>query len=487
MSVSPSAISRVTGVAVKFKNFNTGNVQMLQQRLAVIGVGNHGVTYTTEKYECQGNASEIGDKYGYGSPLYLAALQLFPLVGKGAGFPVTFYPLAEGSGAVQATGKIEIEGTATEAGSAKIVIGGQKATIAIASGDTKTEIFAKIKDGIDGVLAMPVTAATGDDALTLTSKAAGEVGNLIKTRIECAVNGLTFTVTQLANGVKDPDVTPALEKIGEIWETAILPCFDYKNTDRLDTVMVYGKNRWEDLEKKPLLSFWGCTDDYATRTALTNARENDFINALVVSVGSPELPYVVAAKAMVNDILTTANDNPPQGYKGLLEGLEAGDDSLQENYGTRDASVKKGSSTNIKSGNVAELNDIVTMYHPASEGNYPSRRYVCDMIKLQNIIYNVRLIMEADELKGAPLIEDATVTSNKTAIQPKTVKTWFLNLAKNLADKAIIQDVETTKNGLEVAIDSENSKRLNVTFPVKLSGNVEVTSTDIYFGFYVGK
>ena len=144
MSVSPSAISRVTGVAVKFKNFNTGNVQMLQQRLAVIGVGNHGVTYTTEKYECQGNASEIGDKYGYGSPLYLAALQLFPLVGKGAGFPVTFYPLAEESGAVQASGKIEIEGTAKEAGSAKIVIGGQKATIAIASGDTKTEIFAKI-------------------------------------------------------------------------------------------------------------------------------------------------------------------------------------------------------------------------------------------------------------------------------------------------------------------------------------------------------
>ena len=487
MSVSPSAISRVTGVTVNFKNFNTGNVQMLQQRLAVIGVGNHGVTYTTEKYECQGNASEIGDKYGYGSPLYLAALQLFPLVGKGAGFPVTFYPLAEGSGAVQATGKIEIEGTATEAGSAKIVIGGQKATIAIASGETKTEIFAKIKDGINGVLAMPVTAANGDDALTLTSKAAGEVGNLIKTRIECAVNGLTFTVTQLANGVKDPDVTPALDKIGEIWETAILPCFDYKNTDRLDTTMLYCKGRIDDLEKKPVLCYWGCTDDYATRTAVTDARPDDWCNPLLVSVGSSELPYVVGAKFLVDDILTTANENPAQGYKGKAEGLEAGDDSLQENYNIRNASVMKGSSTNIKSGNVAELNDVVTMYHPASEGKYPSRRYVVDIIKLMNVIYNVRLIMEADELKGAPLIEDSTVTSNKTAIQPKTVKTWFLNLAKNLADKAIIQDVETTKNGLEVAIDSENPKRLNVTFPVKLSGNVEVTSTDIYFGFYVGK
>lgn len=486
MSVSASAISRVTGVGVEYINFNTGNVQMLPQRLAVIGVGNHGVTYTTEKYECKGSASEIGDKYGYGSPLYLAALQLFPIVGKGAGFPVTFYPLAEESDAIQASGKIEITGTATEAGRADIVIGGQKATVVIASKDTKTEISAKIKDAIDGVLAMPVTVAISDGNVTLTSKSAGEVGNLIKTRVECSVGGLTFSVTQLANGVKDPDVTPALLKIGEIWETAILPCFDYKNTDRLDVVKSYGENRWSDLEKKPILCYWGCTDDYDTRTAVTDARATDYINILLPSVGSAELPYAVAAKYMVNDILTVANDNPAQGYKGKAEGLEAGDDSVQENYNTRNASVMKGSSTNIKSGNVAELSDVVTMYHPASEGKYPSRRYVVDMIKLMNIIYNVRLIMEADELKGAPLVEDETVTSNKAAIQPKTVKTWFLNLANSLADKAIIQDMETTKAGLKVSIDSENPKRLNTIFPVKLSGNVEVTSTDIYYGFYVG-
>lgn len=487
MSVSPSAISRVTGVAVKYKNFNTGNVQMLPQRLAVIGVGNHGVTYTTEKYECKGNASEIGDKYGYGSPLYLAALQLFPLVGKGAGFPVTIYPLAEAEDSVQANGKIEISGTAVEAGSAQIVIGGQKATIAIAAGDTAETIYPKIKNAIDGIIAMPVTCALEEDVFTLTSKAAGEVGNLIKTLVVSSVPGITFTVTELTGGVKDPDIESALAEIGEIWETAILPCFDYKNNDRLDSVMIYGKGRWDDLEKKPIVAYWGCTDDYETRTLITDKRPDDFINALLPSVGSIELPYVVAAKYLVNDILTVANDNPPQGYKGKAEGLIAGDDSLQENYNTRNASVSKGSSTNIKTGNVAELCDVVTMYHPLNEGKYPSRRYVVDIIKLMNIVYNVRLIMEADELKGAPLIEDETVTSNKTAIQPKTVKTWFLNLAKNLADQAIIQDVETTKDGLEVSIDSENPKRLNVVFPVKLSGNVEITSTDIYFGFYVGK
>lgn len=61
MGVSGNAISRVTGVQVSYKNFNAGAAQMLSQRLAVIGLGNHGVTYGTDKYECEGSAAEIGE------------------------------------------------------------------------------------------------------------------------------------------------------------------------------------------------------------------------------------------------------------------------------------------------------------------------------------------------------------------------------------------------------------------------------------------
>jgi len=144
-----------------------------------------------------------------------------------------------------------------------------------------------------------------------------------------------------------------------------------------------------------------------------------------------------------------------------------------------------GASNNIKSGGVAELNDIVTFYHPVSEGKYPAKRYVVDIVKLQNIIYNVRLIMEQDSLKGAPLVPDQDIVTNPAAIQPKAIKTMFINLADSLALAAIISDAKFTKKNLKVAIDSENPKRVNVTFPVKLSGNIEVSSTDVYFGFYL--
>jgi phage tail sheath gpL-like len=95
------------------------------------------------------------------------------------------------------------------------------------------------------------------------------------------------------------------------------------------------------------------------------------------------------------------------------------------------------------------------------------------------------MVLEADNKKGAPIVSDVTPTTNPRAIQPKTVKTELMNLANSLSRAVVIQEPEFTKENMSVKIDSFNPKRLNVKYPVKLSGNVEVTSADIYFGFYL--
>jgi phage tail sheath gpL-like len=295
------------------------------------------------------------------------------------------------------------------------------------------------------------------------------------------LGGLKFTA-----GALDPDITPALSKIGPVWETFILDCFDYKKTSRLDIYQEFGEGRWSVLEKKPLLVCHGCTDSLEDRTTITDLRKMDKINFLIVSPGSRELPFVIGAKGLINDIMTTVNKNPAQGYKGLLTSLHRGDDSAQENYARRTASVNKGSSTCIPNGSVAELNDIITFWHPESEGSFPSFRYVCDIVKLQNIVFNVKLIMEADAMKGAPLVTDDTVITNPAAVAPKTIKASFYNLADSLARNAIMVTPDFTKKTMSVKIDGANPKRVNVAFPVKISGNVEISSTDVYFGFYLG-
>jgi phage tail sheath gpL-like len=485
MSLPSGAISRVTGVNVEYRNFNTGNGGFLPQRLALFGAGNADAVYSTEKYETTGSADDVAKRYGYGSPLHLASRQLFPTGGGGATFPVTIYPLVPAGGATPAAGAIEVSGTAAAAGSGAVRIGGIEAEFPIAKAATAAEIAALIKTAINTKLEMPVIAGAIDSGeLALAAKWKGETGNEIKMSVSTAVEGLAFAITAMTGGSLDPDVEPALAAIGQIWETFILSCFSWNKTSRLDQYQIFCEGRWGELEKKPCLVAHGCTDDYATRTAVTDLRKIDYANFLIQSTGSDEPGFVIAARGLVNDIMTNANSNPPLGYSGKLTGLAAGPDGAQENYQTRNNAVAKGASTNIKTGSVAELNDIITFYHPDGEA-IPSRRYVVDLVKLMNVVFNVRMILEADEKKGAPLVSDATPTTNPRSIQPKTVKTELMNLSNSLSRAAIIQEPEFTKENLSVKIDSFNPKRLNVKFPCKLSGNVEVTSADIYFGFYL--
>lgn len=489
MSVSMSAIARVTGVDVSYRNFNVGRAQFLPQRLAIIGQGNTLSSYSTDKFIVT-SAAQVGALVGYGSPLHLACLQLFPPSGDGiGGIPVTAYPLVDDDSGIVGTGYIECEGTATEDVNFQIEIGGIVSdTISVEEDDTAATVLGKIKTAINAVLEMPVIAGTvAAGQLPMTSKWKGESANDISINIvEAVVDGLTFSSIAFAGGATNPDVRDATDQIGETWETMILNCMNYDDDTTLDYFVTFNEGRWNNLVKKPLLVATGCTDDFATRTALTDSRKDDRTNFLIVSVDSYELPFCIAARGLAKDIMPTANDNPAQNYKGMLTGLDAGADLDQEDYTIRNNAVKLGSSTNLKIGSVAQLQDIVTMYHPDAYGLYPPYRYVVDVVKLQNILYNIRLIFEADEWRGCPLLDDGTPTINPTAKQPKNAVTAMKNLAKSLADYAIISDLQFSLNNISANINSQNPKRLDVAFPCKLSGNIEVLSADIYWGFYLG-
>ena len=488
MSITQSAVGRVTGVNVAFRDFNAGSAKRLPQRLAVIGQGNTASTYSLDKYTAL-SADAVGARFGYGSPLHLACRALLPKNNDGIkGIPITLYPMVDfpstGSAAV---GAIGCTGTsASAAGGGTVKIGGiESAKIVIPATTAPDAALGIIKTAIAAVLDMPATGGTvSSGSLPLTSKWKGASANGITIDISglsCA--GLAFTTSVFASGANNPDVDTPLGKIGQVWETMILNLLDYEDTTTLEKFQTFGEGVWDELTKRPCVVASGCVDDYSDRTTVTDARKDDRINFLIESVGSLELPFVIAARGMAR-IIQTANDNPAQNYTGRLTLYAAGADADQEDAATRDAAAKLGASTNIKTGDVAELCDIVTFYHPEGE-DPPAYRYVVDIVKLQNIIYNVRLIFESDDWKGVPLIPTGQPTVNPTAKTPGDAITALRNLADSLALNAIISDADFTKANITSAIDGSNPKRLNTTFPVKLSGNVEVNSTDIYFGFYV--
>jgi phage tail sheath gpL-like len=591
MGVDASAVARVLGITTEYKDLRAGEIQFLPQRIVVLGQGATASTYDTDKYQIT-SAAQAGTRYGWGSPIHLAAMQLFPTNGDGVGsIPVTVYPLEDHASGAASEGDITPSGTLTEDASYQIVIGGVASELftleagALATAANLHSALRVMGEAVQNVLEMPVIASwtygavtaaalaggtgngtctslsvTGEplpgvyelalntvvahggvwtltdpngtviaDDITMTggtgaatafdeggiaftltdgttdfgagayflitvaatkldftSKWEGESANGITIQVEDAGVGASFAITQPTGGLNNPSIDDALAQVGDVWETLVLNCMNPDDSDTLDTLQEFGEGRWGTLTKKPLICFTGCTDaDVADATANTSGRTDDRVNCQLVAPGSPNLPCVVAARQLAR-IAKIANDNPPTDYAGqTAASLTPGDDSEQWDYATRDQAVKAGSSTiEIKDG-VVNLSDTVTPYAPEGESP-PAFRYVVDIVKLQNIIYNLELIFASDDWIGKPLVPDAQRVANPNARKPRAAKAAVNSMIDSLGEQAIISDPKTAKAATTAAINSTNPKRLDVGVTVQLSGNTNIIDVGLNFGFLFG-
>lgn len=487
-AVSPSAVARVVGIKTQFKDLRQGNVLLLPQHLAVIGQGNTATSYSTTKVQLT-SAQDVGERFGYGSPLHLAAKQLFPVSGDGVGaLPVTFFPLEDAVAAVAASGDITPTGTATKNGTVTVSVANVNSqAVLVETGDTVADVTAKITTAVNAVLSMPVIATDNTTDVGLAAKWAGESGNDLIVTVEAPSDlGITFATTQPTGGATNPDVQTALDQFGEVWYTMVLNCLNQADTTALDAISQFGEGRWGALTRKPFVSFNGVTEaDVNAAITLPDSRASDRVNSQLVAPGSDEYPAVVAARQLAR-ILVRANTNPAYDYGSLqATGIQPGTDGEQWTYAERDQAVKAGSSTIELRDGIINISDVVTFYHPTGEA-VPPYRYVVDIVKLQNIIFNTDLIFLAEGWDGAPLIPDDQPTTNRAAKRPKDAVTAINAMIDSLGLNAIISDAATAKSRTIANINESNPKRLDAAMTLQLAGNTNIISVDLNFGFYFG-
>jgi phage tail sheath gpL-like len=486
--VDVSAVARVLGIETVFQDLRAGAVLFLPQQIAVLAQGSSASTYSTEKRRFT-SAAACGAVAGFGSQAHLAFRELLPANGDGVGsIPVTWYPLEDGYEAATAEGTITPGGAQTTAGSYRVRAGGILSNeFVVAVGDSVAVRVASITAAVNAVLEMPIIATDDATEVGIAVKWAGPSGDEIEVEVLETGNGVggTFAVVQPTGGLVDPDITDALAQMGNVWETMILNCVGDADAV-LDEIQTLGEGRWGELVRKPLVAFFGNTDvEVGTATTITDARSDDRVNVQLVSPGSVDAPFRVAARQLAR-IAKVANNNPARDYGSQkASGLLPGDDGDQWDYPTRDQAVKAGSSTVDVRDSVVYISDVVTCYHPAGE-EPPAYRYVCDIVKLQNIIFNTDLLFNNEEWDGAPLIPDDQPTVNPFARKPKSAKALVAGLIDNLALNAIISDPEAAKASIVASISSSNPKRLDITYTVKLAGNTNIISVTLNFGFFFG-
>ena len=488
MPVQAGAVARVLGIEETFVDLRDGAVQFLPMQIGVIGQGTSDASYSTDPVTVN-SASEVGKQFGFGSPLHLAVRELFPTSGRGVGIiPVKIFPVEEDSGATPSSGDISFDGEATENASVQILVNNiASERITVEEGDTDADIAPKVEDAINAVLEIPVTASEDAGTVTVESKWAGDSANDIVLDVEGEADGVEFVFTQPDGGATNPDIQPALDEIGDRWITLIVNTLNPGDDDALDKLEAAGEGRWDPLKRRPFVAVVGNNAvEVSDATQHTEDRqETDRVNCQLTAPGSDDLPLTIASAQLVR-IARVANDNPPHDYGSQqVTRITPGRERDQWDYAERDQAVKDGTSTIEVRNGVVHISDVVTPLAPEGEP-IPPYRFVVDIIKVMNIVYNTDLVFNRPEWDGAPLIPDDQPTTNRDAKRPKDAKAAVASLIDSLGENAIIADPEGAKETIQANIDSQNPKRLNVLYQAALSGNTNIRAVTFEFGFLFG-
>lgn len=223
------------------------------RRILVLGHGTGNAVDNT-LYRA-GSAGSVRGRTGRGSMLDRMIVKL-----RGAnGFDdAWFIDVPEPGAGNEAVGSIEVTAAATGAGTLHLYIAGQKLQIAIANGDTRSEIATAIAAAVTAAPDLPVTAAVvddeDDDTVALTCRWKGLTGNDIDIRFnylgalgsEEFPAGVAFTVTPMAGGTGVPDLAAAFAALGDQEFETIVHCWtDSASLNAFDAEWGHGDDgRW---------------------------------------------------------------------------------------------------------------------------------------------------------------------------------------------------------------------------------------------------
>ena len=165
-------------------------------------------------------------------------------------------PVADSTGTA-ATGKITCTGTAAEAGTISLYVGSDRVQVSVTNKMTAEAAAKAIADAITLNKDLPITAQAASGVVTVTAKNKGTVGNDIQLAVnlrgaingETTVTGLGVEITAMSKGATDPDLSAALDAMGdEQYDFIGCPYCDADTLDKLSEKLNDTSGRWSPFQ-----------------------------------------------------------------------------------------------------------------------------------------------------------------------------------------------------------------------------------------------
>ena len=392
-------------------------------------------------------------------------------------------PLADNGSGVAATGTVALTGPATAAGTINLYIAGQRVQIAVASGDTATEIGDAIEAAVNADSNLPVTADNTTGTVTLTAKHKGLVSNDIQISVnyrgalggELTPAGVGITITAMASGATNPVLDTAISNLGdETFDYIINPYTDTTSLDDWEAYFNDTVGNWS-YAKQLYGGAFSARRDTVGNLQTFGAARNDQHHSTLGFNASPTPCYEVAAMygAQCAKSLSIDPARPLQTLPllGMLPPPIQSRFSLTE----RNTLLFNGVATTYVEAGVVRIERAVTSYRENVWGQAdPSYLDVETLFTLAYVLRRLRYAI-TQKFPRHKLANDGTRFGDGQAIvTPKIIRAELLASYAELETLGLVENREAFEENLLVERDATDPNRVNVLYPPDLVNQLRI-------------
>lgn len=383
-----------------------------------------------------------------------------------------------------ATGTIQISGTAEETGILSLYIGNSKIQSRVTVSDTAEAIANGLHNTINANPDLPVTASVSNSTITLTAKHKGLSGNDIPLCFnyygtlggEENPDGLNIVITQMNGGTGTPDLTPVIAAMGDkLLDFIAFPFNDLSSLATFNHEMDDTKGRWSYVRQLYGHVYTAKKGDLSELVEF-----GDKLNYQHITVAGYEktiqtsIDELIAMRTARNAIFIR-NDPARPTQTGLLNGALPASDSNQFTLTEQQSLLSHGIATAyVSSGNLLIQRDITTYQH--NSYGIADNSYL-DSETLHTLAYVLRKLRSVITSKYPrhKLANDGTrFGAGQAIITPAVAKAEINATYRQLELLGLVENFDLFKKNLIVERNVNDPNRLDVLFPPDLVNQLRV-------------
>jgi len=373
---------------------------------------------------------------------------------------------------VQAAGNILFGGAVTVAGTLNIYLGGQRIRVGVATTDTPANVATNVAAAIVAKTDLSVTAAVNGvtpEQVDITARHKGENGNDIDVRVnyysgEVLPGGLTATVTAMAGGSGNPDLSTVIATMGSEWYTDIVCAWsDAANLTALEAELL---SRFGPLTMMDAHTYIGASGTHAALTTLGNSRNSPHVS-IIGAKKSPTEPCQWAA-ALGGVCAYYAKIDPARPFQTLpLKGVMAPVVEDRFTMNERNLLLFDGIATwKVDDGGIVLVERVITTYKTNAAGIEDVSYLDLNTMKtLAYLRYSVRarILLKFPRFK---LANDGTrFGAGQAIVTPKIIRAELIALFWQWEDAGLVENIDQFKTDLIVERDANDANRINALIP----------------------